>query len=374
MLVREMSTHTLLLVDSSSKTAHEIRLAFAGEPIEVVVAEDGHSALDRIEADRPDVVLASTTALGVNGYSLAHYVSQRPYLSNVAVLLLTADASTTDTHRMKESGARGFVLQPIEPGAVVARVKEVLMLSEPEGFEVDVLGQLTTAFDAIDASMTSNVPGGTAPPGDHPITPEVLARIVNEAVTHALAAYEQARRLTPAPAPNATIGSGPRPTDVPLSPWRMERQRLQRDLGINEIEFEPKSHPRAIAGDQVRETLAPDSTSEFAYGIDDLPPLEVTPGTSAARPSAQPEADRRVEESVASATSVLGPLRDVLVSLGTALADQAGRFRSALAERAQRREQERTAAFTPAQPAAPTALAPAEPSPQPPVQSRSESR
>lgn len=158
MFVRELYTHTLLLVDSSSKTEHEIRSAFAGEPIEVVVAEDGQTALDRIEADRPDLVLASTTALGVNGYGLAHYVSQRPYLSNVAVLLLTADASTSDTQRMKESGARGFILHPIEPGAVLARVKEVLMLSEPEGFEADVFGQLTTAFDTIDASMPSVPP------------------------------------------------------------------------------------------------------------------------------------------------------------------------------------------------------------------------
>lgn len=241
MFVREMHSHTLLLVDSSSKTEQEIRSAFADEPIEIVVAENGYLALDRIEAQRPDVVLASTTAFGVSGYGLAHYVSQRPYLSNVAVLLLTADASATDTQRMKESGATGFVQQPLEPGVVVALVKEVLQLSEPERPKVDVLGLLTPAFDAIDESMTGNVTGARAPQSENPITPEVLARIVSDAVTHAIAAYEQARGLTPASPPKATIVRDHRPTAVPLSPWQRDQEQLQRDLGVDDFRFEDAS-------------------------------------------------------------------------------------------------------------------------------------
>lgn len=276
-----MYTHTLLLVDSSSKTEQEIRTAFADESIEVVVVENGYLALDRIETHRPDVVLASATAFGVDGYGLAHYVSQRPYLSNVAVLLLAAEASTIDTLRIKESGARGFVQQPIAPGIVVARVKEALQLSEPALPQVDVLGQLTTAFDAIDASMTSNAPDGRAHPGGNPITPEVLARIVSDAVTHAIAAYEQARGLAPTSAPSATIASGRRLTGVPPSPWQKEQQRLQRDLGINDIEFEP-------APEVVYNNLAAQmGVNEFSF--DDAPPDPLAP---AAAPAAQPEAER----------------------------------------------------------------------------------
>jgi CheY-like chemotaxis protein len=464
-----MYTHTLLLVDDSITTQQEIRSAFAGEPIQVVVAVNGHRALDRIEADRPDVVLASTTALGVDGYGLAHYVSQRSYLRNVAVLLLTGAVEPIDVQRLKESGARGIVEKPIESGVVISRVKEALMPPEPAS-QVDEFGQLTTAFDAIDASMISNAFGKGANTQEIAITPEALARIVNEAVAHAIAAYEQARGLAPEPARDSTIGSDRRaevrkraplpksPQAFPPSPWRAELLRLQGDMGLNDIEFEeappppvepvvntdlsaqmgvddfafedapPSAAERVVAadasvdvveltpppdaavspttlqldnngqlaatehalddavtgGDETPEALTPESSGDFEFGADDLPlparagvepissqaPEPAAPETFAASPVTQKENDGRTEESGAGVTRVLEPLRGAVVLLGTAVADRASRFRSALADRAQRRAQERAAAIPAAEPVAPAVPAPPQaelkPAPEPP--------
>lgn len=233
-----MFTHTLLLVDESITVQQEIRTALAGEPIQVVVATNGTRALDQIEATRPDVVLASTNAPGVDGYGLAHYVSQRPHLSKVAVLLVTATLSPAAPPRMKESGARGFICHPIEPGIVLARVKEVLMLSAPGIGQDDALGRLGAAFDAIDASMTSTGLSGMARPNEIAITPEALARIVSDAVTQAIAAYERERNLATVPGRDATIGGGQR-TRVAPPPQRLAREQLQRDMGLDDIGVEP---------------------------------------------------------------------------------------------------------------------------------------
>ncbi|MDP2319938.1 MAG: response regulator [Acidobacteriota bacterium] len=371
-----MYTHTLLLVDDSITVQQEIRSALAGEPIQVVVAVNGHRALDQIEATRPDVVLASTVAQGVNGYGLAHYVSQRPYLSRVAVLLVTETVSPADTHRMRQSGARGFICHPIEPGIVRARVKEVLTLSAPDAGQSDVLGQLATAFDAIDASMTSNVFGGLARPNEIAITPEALARIVNDAVTQAIAAYEKERNLTPAPLRDSLIGGGQGPRVAPSTPGRLAHEQLQREMGLDDIGFEPA--PPAESVDYAALT-AEMGVDDFAFEehestrpVEASEPRKVVPDPFAAPRLVPPDPGPPAEVSDASVTSVLEPLRDAVVSLGTALADQANRFRSALAERGRLAEDERGAGVQAATPApqpvqapAPVEPVPAEPAPLP---------
>lgn len=368
-----MYTHTLLLVDDSLTVQQEIRSALADEPIQVVVAANGHRALDQIEALRPDVVLASTTAQGVNGYGLAHYVSQRPYLSNVAVLLTTATVNPTDTHRMKQSGARGFICHPIEPGIVLARVREVLMLSAPGIGTADALGQLDAAFDAIDASMTSNVFGGPARPHEIAITPEALARIVNDAVTRAIAAYEQERALAPAPGRDSTIGGGHRPRVAPPTPGRLAREQLQRDMGLDDIGFEPAPPAAPVAYAALTAEMGVDEFDFDAH--ESTRPVEASEARGVApHPIAPPRlvppgAGQPPEAPDASVTSVLEPLRDAVGSLAAALADQANRFRTALAERRRRGEDEPDGAVPAAMPTAQPVLAPepapAEPAPTP---------
>lgn len=364
-----MYTHTLLLVDDSITVQQEIRTALAGEPIQVVVAANGHRALDQIEATRPDVVLASTTAQGVNGYGLAHYVSQRPYLSKVAVLLVTATVSPADTHRMKQSGARGFICHPIEPGIILARVKEVLMLSAPDLGQPDVLGQLVTAFDAIDASMTSQVFGGTANSNEIAITPEALARIVNDAVTQAIAAYEKERNLATVPGREATIGGGQHTRVAPPTPGRLAREQLQRDMGLDDIGFEPA--PPAETVDYAALT-AEMGVDEFAFEEHESTrpvvarePRQVVPDPFAAPRLVPPDPGPPAEVSDASVTSVLEPLRDAVVLLGTVLADRASRFRSALAERGQRGKDEPAAASAATTPTPPPIEAPGSGEPLP---------
>ena len=328
-LAQEMHTHTLLLVDDSSTTEHEVRSALAGEPIDLIVVTNGHAALDRIEDHRPDVVLASTTVPGVDGYGLANYVSQRSYLSNVAVLLLAADVTPSDTQRMKASGARGFITRPLEPGIVLANIKEVLIFPGPELREVDVLGQLTPAFDAIDASMTGDVPAARPHTTGHPITPEALERIVADAVRHAIAAYERARSAEPAIArePAITID---RP--VPAAPAQTAAEtRLTEEMGINDFAFGEAPPNR------VRETATPAPDDDFAFGIDDLPPVDSAPRSFPATRAGHQDDDRRKAHS--SNANALKPLRGAVTSIGTAVAEQAGRLRSALGGRTKRREQ-----------------------------------
>src|SRR5688572_19241380 len=117
---------TLLLADDNVTVQRVIALTFAREPVRVVTASDGHQAMDRVVVDRPDIVLAGTTLPQVNGYDLARFVKSKAESRNVPVLLLSGAFEIVDEAQLKSSGANGVIEKPVEPLAVISRVKELL--------------------------------------------------------------------------------------------------------------------------------------------------------------------------------------------------------------------------------------------------------
>ena len=52
---------TLLLADDSITVQRVIALTFASEPIRIVAVADGQQAMEKLVAERPDIVLAGST-------------------------------------------------------------------------------------------------------------------------------------------------------------------------------------------------------------------------------------------------------------------------------------------------------------------------
>ncbi|HEX8031212.1 MAG TPA: response regulator [Vicinamibacterales bacterium] len=137
--------HTLLLADDSITIQRVIALTFAAEPIRVVSVSDGVEAMERITAERPDVIVAATTLSQVSGYDLARFIRSRPDLQGVPVLLLSGAFETVDEAKLATSGANGVIEKPVEPLAVIARVKELLGLKSDA--KPASMGRLVTSAD-----------------------------------------------------------------------------------------------------------------------------------------------------------------------------------------------------------------------------------
>ncbi len=117
---------TLLLADENITTHRIVALTFAEHDIRVISAVDGIEAIERIERDRPDMILADVHLTSLDGYELARYVTTRPSLTGVPVLLLAGAFDTIDESRVKQSGAAGVIVKPFEPAVVIKRVKALL--------------------------------------------------------------------------------------------------------------------------------------------------------------------------------------------------------------------------------------------------------
>jgi CheY-like chemotaxis protein len=116
----------LLLADDSVTIQRVIELTFADEDVQVIAVGDGRQAIDRIAAERPDIVLADVGMPGCDGYEVASYVKNAPDLAHIPVLLLTGAFEPVDEARAQAAHCDGVLAKPFEPQHLIARVRELL--------------------------------------------------------------------------------------------------------------------------------------------------------------------------------------------------------------------------------------------------------
>jgi CheY-like chemotaxis protein len=103
-----------------------IELTFADEDIRVVAVGDGQAALERIDRERPDIVLADVAMPYHDGYAVAKYIKSRPDLAAIPVVLLAGAFEPVDQARALDAGCDGVLTKPFEPQQVIAKVRELL--------------------------------------------------------------------------------------------------------------------------------------------------------------------------------------------------------------------------------------------------------
>jgi CheY-like chemotaxis protein len=117
---------TLLLADDSVTIQRVIELTFTHEDVRVVSVSDGRRAVQWMEGEWPDIVLADVNVPEMDGYALAAHIKQSPRLQHVPVLLLAGAFEPVDQARVAQIGCDGVLIKPFEPQQLVTRVRQLL--------------------------------------------------------------------------------------------------------------------------------------------------------------------------------------------------------------------------------------------------------
>jgi len=125
--------HKLLLADDSVTIQRVIELTFADEDVLVIAVGNGQEAIDRVQRDPPDIVLADVGMPERNGYEVASFVKGNPDTAHIPVVLLTGAFEPVDEGRARSVGCDGILVKPFEPQLVISRVKELLAGRQPAG-------------------------------------------------------------------------------------------------------------------------------------------------------------------------------------------------------------------------------------------------
>ena len=90
---------------------------------DVCMAVDGAEALQRIESDRPDLVVSDVCMPGTDGLEMAQELRQMANLSDMALILVSGLSDTDRRVAALDVGADDFLSKPIEPDELLARVR-----------------------------------------------------------------------------------------------------------------------------------------------------------------------------------------------------------------------------------------------------------
>lgn len=117
-----MSTCVLLVEDDPDVRAM-LRLLLEDENYRVLEAGDAERATERVDADRPDLLLVDLKLPGRSGLDLIRLVRAT---SQVPIIVVTAQIDTHDVVAALELGADDYITKPFVPRELLARVRATL--------------------------------------------------------------------------------------------------------------------------------------------------------------------------------------------------------------------------------------------------------
>ena len=120
-----MAHKKILVIDDEQDLLNILSYALKKAAFQVYTALDGQTGLEQFYQHDPDLIILDLMMPGMNGWQV--YERIRP-LSDVPVLILTAFNRDDQVIRGLELGAADYIIKPIAPKVLVARVRKILKL------------------------------------------------------------------------------------------------------------------------------------------------------------------------------------------------------------------------------------------------------
>jgi len=111
---RETKDLKVLLVEDFEDTRLFMRLALEDQGFIVFEAENGQTAVENANREKPDVILMDLTMPLMDGFAAAKLIRQNKQLKDVPIIAITAHQETDFRSDAKASGFDAYVTKPID--------------------------------------------------------------------------------------------------------------------------------------------------------------------------------------------------------------------------------------------------------------------
>ncbi len=118
------SKSLVLVVEDDSAMLRFIRRTLELNDLAVVVAEDGASAVETFQSQRPDLVVLDIGIPKMDGFEVCRRI--KAHDDNAPVIMVTARDADEDIVRGFQVGAEDYLAKPFAGSVLVARVKSLL--------------------------------------------------------------------------------------------------------------------------------------------------------------------------------------------------------------------------------------------------------
>jgi DNA-binding response OmpR family regulator len=160
--------HTILIVDDEKPIRLSLSLVLQKEGFRVETAANAEDALECLKLQNYDLMFLDLNLPGKSGIDLLVDVHrQTPHMP---VLILTAHAALDSAIQALKLGARDYLIKPVEPVVLLARVAEILAEGEQPARKKEIVGQIQSLLaelqkiDGVDTTPTTEL--AALPPAD----------------------------------------------------------------------------------------------------------------------------------------------------------------------------------------------------------------
>jgi len=150
---------TILVVDDERDITELLAYTFRQQGWNPVVAHNGATALELAQRVRPDLIVLDILMPDMDGFEVYRRLRQNPDTASIPVLFLTARSDEIDQILGLELGADDYVVKPISPRVLVARINSLLrrlrermrteMIAAPETIRIGTLELRRRSYSAL---------------------------------------------------------------------------------------------------------------------------------------------------------------------------------------------------------------------------------
>jgi DNA-binding response OmpR family regulator len=136
----------LLLIEDDDAIRTGLELALTRQGHQVSAAASGEDGLKLFKEKRPDLIVLDVMLPGIDGFEVCRRIRRTDQLP---IILLTARSDDIDVVVGLESGADDYVVKPVQPRVLDARIRAVLRRGERESADSLTYGDVVIDRNAM---------------------------------------------------------------------------------------------------------------------------------------------------------------------------------------------------------------------------------
>ncbi len=122
----------ILYVEDTPESQRLVQRILAAEGFDVVIAEDGISAIEIARTEMPDLILMDINIGGLDGYEVTTRLRTIQGLEDVPIVAVTAATLAGDRERALVAGCNGYIAKPIDVDLFPQQVRSYLVGKKEE--------------------------------------------------------------------------------------------------------------------------------------------------------------------------------------------------------------------------------------------------
>jgi len=175
---------SLILIADDNPHAHRMgRQILSQEGHEVVTVSNGDEALQYLEHNRPDLIMADTRMPGPNGYEVCREVKHSGRFPGVSVVLLAGPLEPFDSEQANSAGSDGVLHKPLDAYSLIETINKLIAgggQETPEPPEPSVIQESQQA--APEAEAAPETPAPEQPTIEQMVSEDPFEELVEQAL------------------------------------------------------------------------------------------------------------------------------------------------------------------------------------------------